>query len=204
MTPLRFLKTMIVASLFITTLTASGCEASSERSGISLYIPKTEFTDLESYESNLPRLFSDYLKAANEPVIFDDSSVAFAVRLTIQGAFKGGIVVRVEENRNGDAVAQFKRFGPKRPDNTEPLVEQGEIRLTKNAIMELRKFVAQQGFWAVTNKQEVIGSDGSYWVVEVKDGQKYHVVYRWWPSGGPVFEIGTALLNLAGAHFADR
>ncbi len=168
------------------------------------YFPAGEFSDLESFDAGLPKQLSDYLAAAGEPVIFADASTQFAVRLTIQAAFTGSIVIRVEEKSDGRIIARFKKFGHPRRNCRAPLIAQGTVHLTSDAVRKLRLTVEQQAFWSVDDRQDTIGSDGSDWVLEVKDGGRYHVAHRWWPFSGLIFEIGSVLMTLTHVHFVDR
>ena len=184
---------------------ASGCISNAGANyGLTPYFPKTEFTDLKRYESDIPTQFANLLTVANEPVIFNDPSLKFAMRLTIHAAYTGTAVIRMEEKGDGTIVAEFKKFGPRSVNGTLPLMTRGPITLTAKDVSLLRQSVEQQDFWAVDNRQDVVGSDGSDWLLEVKDGVRYHVVYRWWPSSGPVFEIGTELMRLTDFQFVDR
>ncbi|HTC43957.1 MAG TPA: hypothetical protein VK696_02810 [Steroidobacteraceae bacterium] len=43
--------------------------------------------------------------------------------------------------------------------------------------------------------------DGSQWIVEVRDGNRYHYVDRWSPQDGPVPEIGERFIALSQQDF---
>jgi len=56
--------------------------------------------------------------------------------------------------------------------------------------------VDEVGFWHLPTyeKSDVIGTDGSQWILEgVKKG-KYLIVDRWSPDRGPVKALGTAMM----------
>ena len=44
----------------------------------------------------------------------------------------------------------------------------------------------------------VVRADGAQWIVEVREGARYHVVDRWSPDEGRIYEIGRHLMSLSG------
>jgi hypothetical protein len=52
-------------------------------------------------------------------------------------------------------------------------------------------------FWDLPSKEKLQGIDGAEWIIEGRDGDRYHVVRRWSPVAGPVRDIGLLLLGIA-------
>ncbi len=40
--------------------------------------------------------------------------------------------------------------------------------------------------------------DGSQWIIELKKGDQYHVIDRWSPTEGAVYELGMMLVGMSG------
>ena len=55
--------------------------------------------------------------------------------------------------------------------------------IDKETWEEFQKILNQIDFWNMkTNETELLGTDGSQWILEGKTVNKYHVVDRWTPS----------------------
>ncbi len=181
----------------------AACHTVNEDRGEISYFPPTEFADLDIYDADVPDRFSKYLRGAEESILFDDQAIEFAARLTIISSFEGGIVLLVQKNSDGSTTGRSKRFA-QREGGIGKLLESTRVTVSTEELHALRQLAVSADFWSVDNQQELIGSDGSAWVLEVKDGSCYHAVYEWWPSEGPSYEIGHAIMKALDVRFDDR
>lgn len=184
---------MVLAALFVST----SCSAQP-------YFPRSAFTDLNSYSAHVPEVFSNYLRSVQEPVIYSDEALEFAVRLTIKAGVRGGLVVRVSEARDGQIVAIARRFHAQAASEVAPRpVYERNLSVTPDDVLRIKRKISDANIWQTDNKQDVI-SGGSLWLLEVKDGKRFHAIYRLAPLSDSVFDVGSLLITLAHEELIDR
>jgi hypothetical protein len=186
----------------ILALIATSC-AASPPAARAPYFPSSEFSDLPVFYANVPAEFAAFLHRANEdPIAYNDARLE--IRLTIRSAFKGSVIITAVERSDGVIHGRVKRFEQKRDHGGETLVADSSVAFTPENMKLLFEALRQRNFWALDNSQKTIGSDGSDWLLEAKDGNRYNVIYRWWPMSGPIFEVGRLLTSLAKVPLFDR
>jgi hypothetical protein len=45
------------------------------------------------------------------------------------------------------------------------------------------------------------GMDGAQWILEVRDGPRYHYLDRWCPEDGVAYDLGRLLMTFSGCDF---
>jgi hypothetical protein len=74
--------------------------------------------------------------------------------------------------------------------------------LTKAEFNKLSSDIRKEGLWSLPTKEGgPPGIDGSQWMLEGRDGNKYHIVSRWAPGSGPIYNLGLEFLKLSGWQF---
>lgn len=67
---------------------------------------------------------------------------------------------------------------------------------------QLAEALEAAAFWSTpTLDNERIGADGSYWVLEGRFAERYHVVHRWSPDAGPFRDLALLMMRLGGVRF---
>jgi hypothetical protein len=192
---------IIGAFSFLTT----GCAAHQNRGLISEeYFPENAFQEMDLSGTYVSEVFKAYLSKAKEPALYADSTIEFAVRVGIVGPF-GSVFIRVQQQIDGSVYGVLTRFDVSNDDherteeNIGPILRERAFRVSETDLEKLREEVSGSGFWNQSNQQEdviLVGGDG--WLLEIKERDKYHLVYRAYPHAGPVFDIGVLMLEIAG------
>jgi len=138
--------------------------------------------------------YSKYLKALNEPVLSDTLSTKI-YRFLYLRTFDNPIVIRLE-NHN-DIVSIYWKVS-----NGSGGYESGEIILNESKELTIEEWrlienkINSINFWNLeTTETEIMGIDGSRWILEGKYLGKYKVVDRW--CGGDILSICLELINLS-------
>jgi hypothetical protein len=165
------------------------------------YFPPSEFRDLDKLSVTEPQMWSRLLSEFEEPSISDPTSTEFTVRLTVLPAFSYSMVVRISEKDDGKVTGVSKQLPPRAKS---PLIVT-PISLNPNDISDVKKSIADNGFWKLTSRQTaaapgetVVESDGIEFLLEVNDHRRYHAVFT--SQDGSVTRIGKGLLALAHLH----
>lgn len=168
------------------------------------HFPDSAFSDTGDQQSSLKEMFSKDLRELDEPVLFNDGNVRFGVRLTIATSNTGGAVVRVVQSKDGLVRGQVKRWHYTGvADEIPKNIRARSFSITQRDFDSLLADVENLHVWQLDNKQLYVG--GSLWLLEVKSGDRYHVIYQVAAMcSQPVFVIGSKLLGLAKTTAPDR
>jgi hypothetical protein len=133
------------------------------------------------FTSFVVQWYSRQLFAMKEPVLFNDKTNREVYRFTWLRTFHHPISIRIE--KRGDSYLLFWKLcngaGGYAPGK---LVVDSQKALSKAVWRTFIAKVELTKFWSMeTNKRE-LGMDGSEWILEGKENNKYHVVSRWTPS----------------------
>ena len=163
------------------------------------YFPDDAFSDLTWGRAELVQELSAGLTALREPSLYAKGDPKFAARIFVRSAFTGGVVVRVEQNVNGQLRAVVKKWKPRQNSSAVPDDVTGvPLDVTATVAAQIRDLADKKGFWRAGSLQDYQSVDGSSWLLEVRDGDLYRAVHNFSPfAGTPVFDIGAALLGLA-------
>lgn len=171
-----------------------------------LYIPtdSTKFYFPANFDSFNNEWYSEHLFAMREPILFFDSSQTEIYRFVWLRTFHNPISIRIEKQQN-ICLLTWKLC------NGAGGYEPGQLTIAKqkqidNAIWEkFKTLLTQIDFWNLdTEEKEIMGLDGSQWILEGKKGEKYHVVDRWSPKNDKYSQCCDFLIKLTDLTFGDE
>jgi hypothetical protein len=146
-------------------------------------------------DQNLRRWYSTVLGAMSEPSLSCDPPRGATYRFLLLRSFDTPIFVRVEAQKDG-AILWAGVMGYM--DKADKVVRSVRRNLSQAEWSQVTRGLDAVGFWNLPTWVINYGRDGERWIIEGRDGSRYHVVDRWSPRAGPYRDIGLALLKLAG------
>jgi hypothetical protein len=190
---------LLSAVFLLRSIACASCATVAPAASAQSYFPPTEFRDLEVYNEDESKSWGEYLSAFDEPALFDDETLQFAVRIAVSPAAPGGMIVRFTEGADGKMVGISKRFshGTLSPVTTV-------FAVSKKDLFRIKRAIASEHFWDVGNHQAVVSSDGHSMLLEVKDHKRYHAVYISSLTEGPVLSIGKIMFSIARARLPEN
>jgi hypothetical protein len=145
--------------------------------------------------------YSKHLSAMEESVL-SDSLPAQIYRFTYLRTFDNPIVIGFE-NSNDTITIYWKVSDGAGGYEPGKIIENKTIKLT---IAEWEKFenkIKSTNFWELpTTEKELLGNDGSRWILEGKKLGKYHVVDRW--CGGKIKSLCKELIELTDLKIEEK
>jgi hypothetical protein len=149
-------------------LTASACTTNDAG-----YFPATELRDDNGYYS---RWFSRHFLTMNEPVLYRQINVDYAVRLTRLTDEVDAFSLRIDRLDNGEIFASYKRFRYVRAGELNPRPAAVLARkLAPADFSRLMDEIARQEFFSLPEQTEFVEGN-IVWLLEVYDGAKFHAV----------------------------
>lgn len=137
------------------------------------YFPATEFTDDNGYYR---RWFGRHFLTMNEPILYRQINVDYAVRLTRMTDEVDAFSLRIDRLNNGEIFASYKRFNYIRAGELNPRPAAVLARkLAPADFARLTAEVARQDFFALPEQTEFVEGN-IVWLLEVYDGMKFHAV----------------------------
>jgi len=142
------------------------------------------------------KYFSAQLAALGEDSIKDNEGHTY--RFSCFRSFHFPFAIRVDANASGGGLLTFAMCdAPLYPSGSDMNVA-WTLDISEEQMSTLSQSIEQNGFWDMPVSIREYGLDGSNWIVEcVRDGQ-YHVVERWTPREGEIFDIGSLFTSLSG------
>ena len=145
--------------------------------------------------------YSLFLSACNEPIL-DTKQATKIFRFTYLRSFHNPIIIRIENNNEkisiywkvSDGAGGYEP-GEIIEDKTKDL-KQEDWELIESKIKNIK-------FWSLpTTKSDLLGLDGSKWIIEGKTLGKYHVVERW--CGEKLNPVGRLLIKLTDLEIEEK
>ena len=172
---------------------------------LDLYRPtdSTQFYFPTNFDSFRNKWYSEHLFAMKEPVLFSDSSQIEIYRFVWLRTFHNPISIRIERQQN-IYLLTWKLC------NGAGGYEPGLLTIAKQKQIDdvtwekFKTLLNQIDFWNMDTEAKVMGYDGSQWILEGKEGNKYHVVDRWTPRGNKYSQCCDFLIGLTDLTFSDR
>ncbi|SEG62834.1 hypothetical protein SAMN05421819_3922 [Bryocella elongata] len=159
-----------------------------------LQFPSRTFATNGGDDGNfLNEWFSSELNALGErPMVELTTEISEEYRFTLLPSFSKPIAVRVEIKKDGTGTATSEigdwagGYAPKSG------VTRKTRALSRDEILEIHAVVAD--FWKISAVAtgDPGGEDGTEWIMEGNDGQRYHAAYRW--EGSVLTPIGRYFL----------
>lgn len=126
-----------------------------------------------------------------------------AYRFTYIPSFSAPFTVRIEIADEGTSDLTFTCSDDVISPNGGDIFKTFQVVLDNGQTNKLLAAMQDSGFWDMPTKDERIGLDGSEWIIEgVKDGT-YHIVNRWTPEKGPIYDLGNTFVRLCGPQFVE-
>ncbi len=133
----------------------------------------------------------------NEPKLFLDTTKNEIYRFTWLRTFHNPVAIRIE--KIGDTYTLYWKLcdgaGGYAPGQ---LTINKQKTIDKSTWDEFVNRVNQIDFWNIKSSEtEILGTDGSRWILEGKSSTNYHVVDRWTPSEkGQYYQCCNYLIGL--------
>jgi hypothetical protein len=139
------------------------------------YFPATELRDDDGYYR---RWFGRHFLTMNEPVLYRQVNVDYAVRLTRFTDEVDAFSLRIDRLINGEIFSSYKRFNYVRAGELNPRATAVVAhKLTPAEFSRLTAEVGRQNFFSLAEQTEFV--EGSIvWLLEVYDGTNFHAVVR--------------------------
>jgi hypothetical protein len=147
--------------------------------------------------------FSQALSAAGEPSLSKDQN-ADALRFLWLRSFHRPVVVKVVGlSAPHPQLVAIELSGAGGYDPGKP-VRRMERELTSGEAAGLRRVLESSETFAPPKSICEIGVDGAEWILERSEHGRYEFVHQWSPKKGPVYKVGTFLLDLTDWKFGPR
>lgn len=159
------------------------------------YFPDSEFTELYAAEEFVPVFVND-LRSLHEPVIYNRRDLVFACRVTLLTSFRGRQVLRIEQKISGATSAVYKVQQPGE-DQEHLRLSVFHPRFLRRSVRDIVASVERADFFSMSNKQEVVATDGNALLVEVLYRGQYHAVYRNLKFAGRLADIARVAAKAA-------
>lgn len=143
--------------------------------------------------------YSEYLKAFEEPILIDSLTTEI-YRFTYLRTFDNPIVIRLESN-NDSVIIYWKVLDGKGGYSIGKIIENKSKVLIADEWENIEKQINSIKYWSLGVDKEIIGEDGSQWILEGKKLGKYHVVDRW--CGGKISSVCKELIKLTDLKIED-
>ena len=169
------------------------------------YIPtdSTQFYFPANFDSFRNKWYSEHLFAMKEPVLFSDSSQTEIYRFVWLRTFHNPISIRIERQQN-IYLLTWKLC------NGAGGYEPGLLTIAKQKQVDdttwekFKTLLNQIDFWSMDTEKIGTGVDGSAWILEGKEGNKYHVIDRWSPEYDKYSQCCNFLIGLTDFTFNEK
>ncbi len=175
------------------------------------YFPVSRFIELDknwkySYRTDVLRetdmatfvlgWYSGQLRALNEPLIFDQKSDTI-YRFTWLRTFHHPVAIRVQKNKDKIQLTWKMSDGAGGYSPGKLIVDE-TTELSSSEWTDFKKLIDKTEYWNMPTNEpsDVMGTDGSQWIIEGVQNGKYNVVDRWTPRNSTYQELGLFLINL--------
>jgi hypothetical protein len=154
--------------------------------------------------------FGTDLKSLQEKSMYPPSDKTIeSYRVLSLPSFHDRTCVRIERDGNKYRLTLKRLQGPgnaealllKQSTASEVLKEDKTKDISEGEWNKLLGLIEKSKFWSLKSHDDRIGLDGTTWVIEGARAGKYHMVERWSPKDGPIFELGNYIQKLAGTNF---
>jgi hypothetical protein len=164
------------------------------------YFPKRIFRDKTVRDESISKWYGGQLSALEESSIWAQRGTKKEIyRFTWLRTFHNPIAVRLEMSDDGTGVLFLKRCDGAGGYKPGKLILNKSAIISKEEMDNVKKKFDKLNFWEQSSRDPGEGGmDGAQWIFEgLRDG-KYHLVDRWTPEKGPIYEIGLEFQKLAG------
>lgn len=161
------------------------------KDSLAFYFPLNKF----GRDSFVIASFSKHLFSLNEPIIYDTSVNKEVYRFTLLATWGQPRTIRLEKTDEGyiaclkitDGMGGYQ--AGKVIFNKEKIISEENWGLIKTNIDKIK-------FWDMPSTENIIGIDGSEWILEGNYNSKYNVVVWWSPTKGGYYDCCKSITNL--------
>lgn len=158
------------------------------------YFPRGVLDSNAHGDSFRSEWYSKHLKALEEPSLLQIAkrSKAESYRFVWLRTFDHPVVVRVDIESSDSAELTTKVMSGAGGYEPGKLIENTSRPLMQQQTKKFLATIERLQFWKLPTHEELetAGCDGAQWIIEgIKDGD-YHVVDRWTPQKGAVYDLG--------------
>jgi hypothetical protein len=140
--------------------------------------------------------YSKHLRALKESAIFNrDNDTIY--RFTWLRTFHQPVVIRVQK-QNDEFELTWKMSDGAGGYSPGKIIVDKTKKLSKSEWAKIQELISESKFWemATIEQSDVIGYDGSRWIIEGFRDEKYTVVDRWTPQDTDYQKLGLYLISL--------
>ena len=148
--------------------------------------------------------YSQHLVVLQEPILCNLNCKYPTYRFLFLRTWRHPISIRVSFFLDNHAHLSAKETDGAGGYFAGKLILNEEKLLSDQDAKEVLKQVDVMQFWTMPTDDKEGGEDGSRWVIEGREQNKYHVVDRWSPDSGPVHEFGSFMIRLAGVDGSEH
>ncbi len=169
-----------------------GCPQTNARS----YFQSNALGEDPETDSLLNEWYSSQLSAMGEPSLQCASRYPIYRFLWLR-TFHHPIAVRVEKRQDGMHLFAVELDGA---GGYEPGLESRRIQrvLSAREAGVFSEAIAAAEVFSAPDKQQFLGTDGSRWTVEARDGARYQIHDMWTPERGRIQQLGMVFIALTG------
>ena len=165
------------------------------------YFPLETFKDtalFDGYDTFVVSWYSEHLFAMKEPILFNNQNEFEIFRFTWLRTFHNPVVIRIQKNENQYQLIWKVCDGAGGYDPGNLVVDKKRI-IREEEWNEFQEIIDSIDFWNLpTNEREILGTDGSQWILEGAVQGKYHVIDRWTPhENSPAYQLGNYLISIS-------
>ncbi|WP_263379487.1 hypothetical protein [Granulicella paludicola] len=157
------------------------------------YFPPKTFSENRQLDQLVISSYSRQLAALKEAPLWHVSSNVRTYRFLWLRTFHHPIAVRLDIRPNGAGALTTKITDGAGGYAPGKLITDKTINLSKDDVDTVLDNIQRTKFWSLPTSEKSYGDDGAQWVIEAADGGRYHIVDRWTPTKGPIYDLGKML-----------
>jgi hypothetical protein len=162
------------------------------------YFPPLAFSDRPDLHAFIENWYASHLQALGEAAIYHPTSKRHSevYRFLWLRTFHHPLIFRLDVAPDLTGIVSYKEAGGAGGYAPGDLVEEESKLVSQALVSEFSAALNELGFWQMPSSQAHGGCDGSEWVLEAFQSDKYHVVSRW--CGGDLRELALMLVGFSG------
>ena len=200
----------VILSFLIVIISSSSCYSPSKA-------PYEDFYYFENYSGDLyfPEVigitdfengwYSHQLLALEEPIIYaQKDSYKTIYRFTCLRTFHNPFSIRIEiDEHEASAMLFFKMSSGAGGYDPGELMISEQKKLESEEFKSLVNVMGKYNYWELPFEDGSLGLDGSEWIIELLEDNKYHAISRWTPSNCEVYDLGNIFIELSGQNIEE-
>lgn len=145
--------------------------------------------------------YSEQLMALGESSLRDNTNQTY--RFTCIRSFHAPFTIKIDVLADGTGTLSFAMCEQPIGSSGGEITKTAKKELSKEQIDTLLQSIDKKDFWNLPTSIDNLGLDGSEWIVEGVNIGRYHIVERWSPDEGTIYELGKLFIELSGEEIKD-